>query len=114
QPFTPGELVERAERMVERGPVEMGRNAVNDLLAMNPVPVALRGRAHLLAMRVARMEGDWDKVRDEVTKAINLGIRAQDAQRFLPRVAVETLEPGQGEAKVRKLLAGRPLSKCKP
>lgn len=113
QPFTPLEIVERAERLVERGPIEMGRNAVNDLLAMTSLPAPLRGRAHILAVRVARMEGDWARVREEVTLAINSGIRAADAQRFLPRVAVEAREPGEGEAKVRRLLAGRSLGKCK-
>ncbi|MET0385089.1 MAG: lytic transglycosylase domain-containing protein [Polyangiales bacterium] len=114
QPYTPQELVDRAERMVQRGTIEAGRSAVGDLLSMSALRGQLKGRVHLLAARVARMEGRWTAVRDEVTNAINSGIPTGEAQRWLPRLTVETLETGQGELRLKKLLAGRSVKRVKP
>lgn len=112
QAFTPEELLERADKLVYRGTVEAGRNAVADLLARPDLPALVRGRAHLLAARVARMEGRWNAVRDEVDKAIHCGIRKVDAQRYLPRtLAAEDQQTGKPEQRIKKLLAGRPLSR---
>ncbi|MEY4578437.1 MAG: hypothetical protein RL701_3140, partial [Pseudomonadota bacterium] len=113
QPYTPQEWVERAERLVYRGTIEAGRNAVGDLLAMSAIRGVVKGRAHILAARVARMEGRWDAVRDEVAHAIESGLPKGDCERWLPRVPVETSEPGQGEEKLKRLLGGRPLDKLK-
>jgi soluble lytic murein transglycosylase len=99
--------------MVYRGTVEAGRNAVGDLLANSVVRGLFKGRANILAARVARMEGRWDVVRDEVSQAIDAGVPSGEAQRWLPRLSIETAEPGQGEEKLRRLLAGRPVEKLK-
>src|SRR5262249_48930298 len=78
------------------------------------LPNLLKGRSHILAARVARMEGNWDVVREEVSQAINAGIPTNDAQRLLPRLTIEKLDAGQGELQLRRLLGGRSVSKLKP
>jgi soluble lytic murein transglycosylase len=75
------------------------------------MPTFLRGRAHLLAARVARMEGRWQAVRDEVAKAVEHGIPNRDAQQWLPRTLVELPQTAQPEQRIRKLLAGRPIAR---
>jgi soluble lytic murein transglycosylase-like protein len=114
-PFTPEELLERADKLVYRGTVEAGRAAVADLLARPELPTLIRGRAHLLAARVARMEGRWNAVRDEVEKSISCGIPKNDAQRWLPRAlaAEEAAQSGKPEQRIRKMLAGKPLGRLK-
>ncbi|HEY2733675.1 MAG TPA: lytic transglycosylase domain-containing protein, partial [Polyangiales bacterium] len=113
--LTPLETVERADRLVLRGSIEAGRSAIADLLTMSSLPAPLKGRAHLMAARAARLEGRWEDVRDEVAKAINLGIPVAEAQRFLPRPTAnnEQLDPAQGQAKIKKLLAGRSIRRLK-
>ena len=111
-PFSPEELLERADKLVYRGTVEAGRAAVADLLARPELPQLIRGRAHLLAARVARMEGRWNGVREEVEKSIGCGIPKRDAQRYLPRtLAAEEQRTGKPEQRIKKLLAGRALSR---
>jgi soluble lytic murein transglycosylase len=111
QPFTSEELLERADKLVYRGTVEAGRAAVADLLARPELPLLIRGRAHLLGARVARMEGRWNGVRDEVEKSIGCGIPKGDAQRYLPRTLAEEVQTGRPEQRIKKLLAGRPMSR---
>jgi soluble lytic murein transglycosylase len=109
--FTPEELLERADKLVYRGTVEAGRAAVADLLARPELPTLIRGRAHLLGARVARMEGRWSAVREEVEKSIGCGIPKGDAQRWLPRVLADEPQSGRPEQRIRKLLAGRPMAR---
>jgi soluble lytic murein transglycosylase len=111
QPFSSEELLERADKLVYRGTVEAGRAAVADLLARPELPLLIRGRAHLLGARVARMEGRWNGVREEVEKSIGCGIPKGDAQRYLPRTLAEEVQTGRPEQRIKKLLAGRSLSR---
>ncbi|HTU63940.1 MAG TPA: lytic transglycosylase domain-containing protein, partial [Polyangiales bacterium] len=112
QPLSPEEQLERADKLVYRGTVEAGRVAVADLLARQDLPLLIRGRAHLLAARVARMEGRWNGVREEVERSIGCGIPKGDAQRYLPRtLAAEDAQTGKPETRIKKLLAGRPLAR---
>jgi len=113
-PYLPNELVERVERMIDRGTIEAGRSAVNDLLTLSALPAQLKGRAHLMAARMARMGGNWELVREHVAAAIAVGMRPADAQRYLPRPAAEALDPLQGERLIRAQIAGRSLRKLKP
>ena len=111
-PYQPQELVDRAERLVVRGTVEAGRTAVAELLAMN-LPVPQRGRAHLLAARVARMEGRWENVRGEVTAAISGGVPRWDAERWLPRTPIAPPDPNEAELRVRRYVGGRVIKNLK-
>lgn len=114
--FGASERVARAERLVMRGSVESGRAAVQALLAAQ-LPAAQAGRAHLLAARIARVEGRWEDVQREVDVAMKLGVPAADAQRFLPRgnLPQHDEDPAalhaDGEAQLKKLLHGRALPK---
>jgi hypothetical protein len=116
QPFTPVEWVERTERLVERGSIEAGRNASSDLLEVSSLSPQLKGRAYLLAARVARIEGRWETVRAYVAKAQSCGLPAGECQRYLPRgnAGNEALDPEVGEQKVKRLLAGRSMHRLKP
>jgi soluble lytic murein transglycosylase len=81
---------------------------------MSALPLPLKGRSHLLAARFARLEGRWDTVRQEATLALNCGVPAGEALRLMPRAAAnEDVSAAQGELKVRKLLAGRPIRRLK-
>jgi soluble lytic murein transglycosylase len=114
RPYTGAEQLDRAQRLVERGSVEAARAAVGELLAQTTLPALLRGRAHLLAAKMARTEGRWPDVRDEVAQAVALGVPAADAARLLPRgsAPVDGHDPAQlaeAEARIRKLLGGHAL-----
>jgi soluble lytic murein transglycosylase len=115
-PMTPLEIVDHAERLFLRGSVEAGRSAIADLLTMNNLPNALKGRAHLMAARAARLEGRYDDTREEVARAIAVGVSAGEANRFLPRASAspEATDPSIGQLKVRKYLAGRSIARLKP
>ncbi|HEX7481078.1 MAG TPA: transglycosylase SLT domain-containing protein [Polyangiales bacterium] len=118
RPYTGPEQLDRAQRLVERGSVEAARAAVGVLLAQTALPALLRGRARLLAAKMARTEGRWSDVRDEVAQAIALGVPAADAARLLPRgsAPVDGHDPAQlaeAEARIRKLLGGHALHEVK-
>jgi soluble lytic murein transglycosylase len=116
RPLSASEQVDRAERLVLRGSVEAGRSAVEALMAL-PLPPAHAARAHLLAARVARVEGRWDDVQREVASALKLGASEADAQRLLPRGAqpVRQDDPAArtlaGRAQIKRLIGARALTK---
>src|SRR6201999_2936402 len=76
----------------------------------------LKGRVHVIAARIARTQGNWELSRQEVAQALECGVPASEALRYLPRVSTDpsTAIPENGEAKVRKLLAGRSIRRLKP
>jgi hypothetical protein len=113
KPYSAAERIERAERIVKGGTFEAGREVVAELCADKTLPAAIRGRAHSLGARIARIEGDWERAREEVRVAMTLG--APEAQRYLPRAMPPVSDEAeqvrlveQGEAKVRKLVGPRP------
>ncbi|HKP61153.1 MAG TPA: lytic transglycosylase domain-containing protein [Polyangiales bacterium] len=116
--YSPAELIERAERIVKTGTFDDARKAVGELCDDHSLPAAIRGRAHGLAARIARTEGDWEKAREEVATAVSLG--APDAQRYLPRGlpqakddAARAEQLAQGEAALRKLVGPPPYKRGK-
>ncbi len=113
QPFSPTELIERAERIVKTGTFEHARAAVAELCDNKSLPAAIRGKAHALGAKIARIEGDWETAREEIAKAMSLG--APEALRYTPRGlppattdAELAAQRAEGDAKVRKLLGPRP------
>ncbi|HKU44710.1 MAG TPA: lytic transglycosylase domain-containing protein, partial [Polyangiales bacterium] len=116
KPYTPAELIERAERIVKTGTFDDARQAVAELCEDKSLPAAVRGRAHGLAARIARTEGNWEKAREEVATAMGLG--APDAQRYLPRglppakdEAERAEQIAAGEAQVKKLVGPAPYKR---
>jgi soluble lytic murein transglycosylase len=116
-PYTPNDVVDRAERLVKRGSVESGHEAVEQLLATQNLPQLQAGRTQLLAARIARIEGRWDDVRTAVEMAMTLGVPAAEAQRLLPRgtLPVADADPStlraDGETQLKHLFVGRPTQK---
>lgn len=116
--YTGPELADRAQRLVERGSVEAAHAAVNELLAQSTAPVVVRAKAHLLAAKLARTEGRWQDVRQEVSQALTLGATAYDAQRLLPRGGAadggnQPALAAEAEARIRKLLGAHGLREAK-
>jgi soluble lytic murein transglycosylase-like protein len=118
KPYTPAELIERAERIVKTGTFDDARQAVGELCSDHSLPAAVRGRAHALAARIARTEGDWEKAREEVATAMTLG--APEALRYMPRglppakdETARAEQLAQGEAALRKLVGPRPYRRGK-
>jgi soluble lytic murein transglycosylase len=115
-PYTPTERIERAERLLSRGPVAAVKQALDELETQGSVPAPVQGRAHLLRARVARIEGRWDIVRDETTAAMTRGVPATDALRLRPRGddtkgADEDQARSEALARFQKLLARRAVTK---
>ncbi len=114
--YTAAESLGRAERLFQRGPIDAAHAAVDQLLA-NELQPALLGRAHLLSARIARVEGRFDVVRSEVAVATQQGVPSADAERLLPRGAGAEADADpaaralEGEARVKRMLAGRNVSR---
>lgn len=115
KPYSHPELLERTERIVRTGTFESAREAVETLCEDRHLPAAVRGRAHALAARIARIEGSWDAAREEIRIALALGVPAGEALRYMPRDLPEPRDEQeaarlreQGESKLRKLVGQAP------
>jgi soluble lytic murein transglycosylase len=110
-PLSPKELIERAERIVKTGTFEDARAAVAEICNNPELPAAIRGKGHALAARIARVEGDWEKARQEVSSALSLGAAPGECMRYLPRGLPPARDADEraammrdGEAKIRRLV----------
>jgi tetratricopeptide (TPR) repeat protein len=118
KPLSPAEVIERAERIVKTGTLEDARAAVSEVCSDPSLPAAIRGKGHALAARIARVEGDWDKAREEVATALSLGAAPGECMRYLPRGLPPAKDADEraamirdGEAKIRKLVGPLPIKR---
>jgi soluble lytic murein transglycosylase len=120
KPLSPAEQIERAERIVKTGTFADARAAVAELCQDQSLPAAVRGRAHALAARIARTEGDWETAREEVATALSLGATPGECMRYLPRGLPPAKNADEraamikvGEGKIRKLVGPAPIRRGK-
>jgi soluble lytic murein transglycosylase len=118
--LSPQERIERAERIIKTGTFEDARAAVGEMCEDKTLPAAVRGKGHALAARIARLEGDWDKAREEIATALSLGTPAGECMRYMPRGLPEAKDADEraamikdGEGKIRKLAGPRPIRRGK-
>lgn len=122
RPLKPVERVERAERMIAYGTPEQGRQAVDALLSDDSLRGELRGRAYLSELRVARKEGDWERMQEAAQQARRHGIPAARVASMLPtsRGAAREAAREQGDAdrqlalaRIRALQRRRPIARLR-
>ncbi|MBN1654305.1 MAG: lytic transglycosylase domain-containing protein [Deltaproteobacteria bacterium] len=116
--YTFEERVTRAERLVYAGPPGQAREAVQQLLEARLPSPELRARLHLLAARIAKMEGRWSAAQNEVELARHQGVSVPEAGKYLPparrrtddtdamsreRVALKMIRQIQGGGQIRRL-----------
>lgn len=120
RPLTSLERVERAERIIAYGTPEQGREAVEALSSDAHLHGELRGRAYLAELRVARKEGDWDRMQEAAQHARRHGIPAARVESMLPtshgaarEAAREALDADRrlARARIRALQRRRPIAR---
>ncbi|MFK8004119.1 MAG: transglycosylase SLT domain-containing protein [Polyangiales bacterium] len=115
--LTPGEVVERAERLFSRGPLTRAREALSALEESPPVHPTLRAKAFALMAKLARHEGRFD----DATRYYRLSARAgsygdaEDIERRVSR-SQDVAEAANGTAeaargRLRQMQGRRPLSR---
>lgn len=77
RPLSSTQQVERAERLMRRGPLTDARSSIDALLEAN-LPGPLAARTHLLAARLARHEGRFDAATQHHRRAA--GLMPQDEE----------------------------------
>jgi len=115
--LSPTQEVERAERLVRRGPLTEARRSVGVLLANEGLHATLRARVHFLAARMARHEGRFADARRHL--ALGRGAdpeggdpeerEAQQERAEDMAHAVLARERAAAEQRWRQLRAGRRL-----
>ena len=69
KPLTQNEQVDRTERMLKEAPVAQTQVEITRILATPKLSSEARTRLHLLAAKIARLEGRWDLATDEARQA---------------------------------------------
>lgn len=108
--YTIAERVDRAERLVSQGPMDLARVEVADLLEGGKLDKSQKARVHLAAARIARVEGRWDEVqrhhklvRGADTKALN----EREVERAeAAAAAADAREKDAARAEIRSLGGG--------
>lgn len=115
RPLTPLELTDRAGRLVRSGPFTAARQAVKTLLEKPRFPTQERARLHLMAARLARVEGRFDNAIASVKKARALGLAGPAGTRLLPPKSATLVGEAReqairtGERAVRKITERKPI-----
>ncbi len=118
-PFTPGDRVERAERLVNAGLYDAARQELGDLGNPRRLTPPQRSRVHLLNAKMARREGRWDVAREEIRKARSQGVAVPETYKLMPPpAATSSLRDEQRAhsaalAQVRKIRQGRPIRRLR-
>jgi soluble lytic murein transglycosylase len=115
--YTPKERVERAERMFRNVPTEMLEEELASLARDERVTGEWKGRVHLLGARLAREQGAWDAVRDEVEAARRAGANTKELVKVLPPAAPESASDADARAerevdrRIEAIVRKRPLGR---
>ena len=122
RPLSGLELADRTERLWRDADVETAAAEVDRLLVDPALSAEARGRLHVLAARIARQQGNWERVNDEVERARRAG--AADVGKLVPPrplTASDVAVAGAGaeadaeraryEKQVRALRGSTPLPK---
>lgn len=119
RPMPPTQRVERAERLVRRGPLSEARTEINTLLEENTLGSTLRARVLFMAAKIARHEGRWADARRLLSQGTATGAAvgdAEDQERRASRsedmaAAAQAREQEDARRRIRQLRAGRTLQR---
>jgi soluble lytic murein transglycosylase len=92
-PFSAVEAVDRAERLLARGPLDAAEVELTKLLQDTRVRGELAARTHLLIARLLRLQGRWDALRQELARARAAGAAPGEATRLAVTQALAAVEP---------------------
>lgn len=81
-PFSIEERVDRAERLLARGPLEVAEQELLGLAAEAQIRGEQLARVHLLIARLLRLQGRWDALRVELERARKAGAPFPEATRL--------------------------------
>lgn len=119
RPMPPTQRVERAERLVSRGPLSDARTAIAELLEESTLGATLRARVLFMAAKIARHEGRWADARRLLSQGHATGAAVgdeEDQERRTDRAedmarAAQARERDEAERRIRQLRAGRTLQR---
>jgi soluble lytic murein transglycosylase len=115
-PLSGSERVDRVERLLREGPIDVAAAEI-EALSRAPLSAEARARLHLLAARMARVQGRWETVVAEVQRARQGGAPSPDAARLLPPAAPITAdsaaERAEAERSVRSIRGNKPIERLK-
>ncbi|MDD9932638.1 MAG: lytic transglycosylase domain-containing protein [Myxococcales bacterium] len=111
--------VERAERLLRSAPVDVAAAEVEALRGSRGLNAELRARVHVMAARIARIQGRWDAVKQEIASARRQGVAVPDAGKLMPPPAATRaseqpeVSPARraAERRIKGLRRGRPIRK---
>jgi len=113
RPFSGLELADRAERLWREADVEVAAAEVDRVLADPKLSAEARGRLHMLAARIARQQGYWDRATTEAQQAQRAG--ASDAGSLIADVTPSAQRADEqraaAEKQARALRGNKPLAK---
>jgi soluble lytic murein transglycosylase len=110
-----GTRIDRAERLQRSAPLHQAAAEVQALREL-PMNAEQRARVHVLAARIARIQGRWETVEQEVAAARRHGATADDLGRVSappPAEPSDADSPARhtAERRIRGIVRGRPLRK---
>ncbi|MDH5674250.1 MAG: lytic transglycosylase domain-containing protein [Myxococcales bacterium] len=112
--FSATERLDRAELLLSGAPLTMVTAEVEALQKMT-MNAAERARLHLLAGRLARIQGRWKEVRDEMRRARQTGAPAPEIAKLTPppqRVdQLDATELRAAERRIAAIVRSRPVRK---
>ena len=119
RPMPPTQRVERAERLVARGPLSDARTEIAQLLEDGTLGSTLRARVLFMAAKIARHEGRWADARLLLSQGHATGAAvgdADDQERRTERAedmahAALAREQDDAQRRIRQLRAGRTLQR---
>jgi soluble lytic murein transglycosylase len=108
--LTLAERVQRAEALVQGGPVDEAHAAVTEFDHVANLPPDLRAHVLVLLAKLARVEGRWDEARAAIAKANRQGVEVVDAAKLVPPPAAadnDATTLREATAQVAAIVRGR-------
>jgi soluble lytic murein transglycosylase-like protein len=117
KPFTALEQVERAERMVKEAPIEQTTAEVSRLFETPKLSAEARTRLHLLAARIAKLQGRWEVATDQARQAQKGGAAGAEAGKLISPVVVavdaDAVARAAAEKRERTIRGNRPVARVR-
>lgn len=78
------ELISRAERLIDSGPIERADEALQELIDAHLPTPQLRARVHAMAARLAKKSGRWSEAKEQVIQARKQGVPVEEIGKYMP------------------------------
>jgi len=82
--YTFEELANRAELLVDSGPIEQANQALDELVNARLPSPQLRARVHAMAARLAKKSGRWSEAKAAIIQARSQGVSVPDIGKYMP------------------------------